>query len=283
MTCVPIALDVHLPFAAQVCCAISMTPASATPATRAPTATPTPSTAKPSARVLRGTWDRPATRMWTSAHWVSTGAELASAAEEQLGKAPGQLGACPVSCTCVLQEPTLASTQGNASTPRGPSSASACRATQALAARSTSTSASPTPARTMPPVWTRLGSSSASACPVGGQPHGPLPQCWVQAVGGLWVPLSFSSVLVWVRSHGSCVCLGTAPKRKSLVKIAWSPAVVWGREVRVGHHQPCSGLLLLPTLLVWIKPRAGRSGVDNHGAAYASGPTTCSTAPELPL
>ena len=182
MTRVPITLDVHLRFAAQVCCATSMTPASATPAMKAPTATPTPSTAKPSARVLRGTWGRPATRTWTSARWVSTGAELAQAAEEQLGKAPVQpgacmqLGACPVSRACVLQEPTLASTQGNASTPRGPSSASACRATRALAARSTSTSASPTPARTMPPAWTRSGSSSASACPVGGRPRRPLPR-----------------------------------------------------------------------------------------------------------
>lgn len=250
MTCVPITLDVDLPFAAQVCCATSMTPASAIPAMRAPTATPTPSTAKPSARVLRGTWGRPATRTWTSARWVSAGAELARVAEEQLGKAPVQPGACPVSRACVLQEPTLASTQGNASTPRGPSSASACRATRALAARSTSTSASPTPARTMPPAWTRSGSSSASACPVSGRPRRPLPQFWVRVVGGLRVPLSFSLVLVWVRSHWRCMCLGTAPKRKSLVKIARSPAAVGGQEVRAGHHQPCSGLLLLPTLLV---------------------------------
>lgn len=64
-------LDVRVLFAPQVCCATWMTPASATPATRAPTATPTPSTAKPSARVPRGTWGRPATRTWTSARWVS--------------------------------------------------------------------------------------------------------------------------------------------------------------------------------------------------------------------
>lgn len=269
MTCVPIALDTRLPFAAQVCCATLMTPASATPATRAPTATPTPSTAKPSARVLRGTWDQPATRTWTSARWVSAGAGLLQADEEQLGKAPAQPGACPVSRACVLQEPTLASMQGNASTPRGPSSASVCRATRALAARLMSTSASPTPARMMLPAWTRSGSSSASACPVGGQPHGPLPRWWVRAVGGLRVPLTFSSAVVWVRSHRRCVCLGTAMKRKSLVKIACSPVAVGGREVRVGHHQRCSVLLLLPSLLAGIEPRAGRSGVDNHGAARA--------------
>jgi len=87
MTSVPITLDVHLPFAAQVCCATSMTPASATPATRAPTATPTPSTAKPSARVLRGTRGQPAARTWTSARWVSTGAELVQAAGESTGAA----------------------------------------------------------------------------------------------------------------------------------------------------------------------------------------------------
>lgn len=281
MTCVPITLDMCVPFAAQVCCATLMTPASATPATRAPTATPTPLTAKPSARVLRGTWGPPATRTWTSVRWVSAGAGLIQAAKEQLGKAPVQPGACPLSRACVLQEPTLVSTQGSASTPRGPSSASACRATRALAARSMSTSVSPTPARTMPPAWTRSGSSSASACPVGGQPCRPLPLCWVRAAGGLRVPLSFSLVLVWVRSHGRC--LGTAMKRKSLVKIARSPAAVAGREARVGHHHPCSALLLLPSSVAWIRPKAGRSGMDNHGAACASGPTTCSTAPELPL
>lgn len=172
MTCVPITLDVRLNFVAQVCCATSMTPASATPATRAPTATPTPSTAKPSARVPRGTWVQPATRTWTSVRWVSRGAELARAA----GKAPVQPGACPVSCGCVLQEPTLVSTQGNASTPRAPSSASACRATRALAVKLMSTSVFPTPARMMPPAWTRLGSSSASACPVGGRHRGPQPR-----------------------------------------------------------------------------------------------------------
>lgn len=108
-----------------------------------------------------------------------------------------------------------------------------------------------------------------------------LPWCWVWAVGGLWVPLSFSSALVWVRSHGRRVCLGAALRRKSLVKIARSPAAVGGQEVRVEHHQPCSGFLLFPTLQARINPRAGRSGVDNHGAACASGPTTCRTAPGL--
>lgn len=43
--------------------------------------------AKPSARVLQGTWGQPATRTWTNVHWVSTGAELAQVAEGQLGKA----------------------------------------------------------------------------------------------------------------------------------------------------------------------------------------------------
>lgn len=88
VTCVPITSDMHLPFAAQVCCATSMTPASATPATRAPTATPTPSTAKPSARVLRGTWGQPATRTWTSAPWVSAGAGLTGESTGTLSSEP---------------------------------------------------------------------------------------------------------------------------------------------------------------------------------------------------
>lgn len=252
MTYAPIALDVHPPFAAQVCCATSMTPALATPATRAPTATPTLSTAKPSARVLRGTWGQPATRTWTSAHWVSAGAELVRVAEEQLGKASVRPGSCPMSCACVLQEPTLVSTRGNASTPRGPSSASVCRATRALAARSTSTSASPTPARTMPPAWTRLGSSSASACPVGGQPCGPLPRGWVWVTGGLRVPLSFSSVSVWVRSHGRLVCLGTSTEKKEP-----------GKDCTVScSGRGTGGESRAPSALLWTRPLAELAGLD---------------------
>lgn len=74
------------------------------------------------------------------------------------------------------------STQESASTLKGPSSASVCRATQALAVRLMSMSASPTPARMMPPAWTRSGSSSASACPVRGQPCG----LSLGAGGGHW-------------------------------------------------------------------------------------------------
>lgn len=48
--------------------------------------------------------------------------------------------------------------------------------------------------------------------------------------------------------------------------------------MRFGHHQPYAVLLLLPTLLAWIKPKP----VD-QGAACASNPTTCRTAPQLPF
>lgn len=154
----------------------------------------------------------------------------------------------------MLQVPTLVSMQGNASTPRGPSSASACRATQALAARSMSTSASPTPARMMPPVWTRSGSSSASACLVGGQPHRHLLCCWVWVVGGL---LSFNLVLVWVWTHGITEknelvedCL-VGPRGESWVSSAllWTPLVdhvglnqAKGRETGTG--QPWNSLFI---------------------------------------
>lgn len=66
------------------------------------------------------------------------------------------------------QVPTPVSTKASASTPWAPSSASVCRATPVLAVRSMSTNASQTRVRTTPPAWTRLGSSSASACPVRG-------------------------------------------------------------------------------------------------------------------
>lgn len=82
------------------------------------------------------------------------------------------------------QVPTPVSTRASASTRWAPSSAGACRATPARAARSTSTSASRTRVRMTPPAWTRSGSSSASACPVrgplgelrgGGRPPAPVP------------------------------------------------------------------------------------------------------------
>lgn len=98
--------------------------------------------------------------------------ELTGVTAARLEKALAQPGASFEGCAFVLQEPTHVSMQENASTPKGLSSASVCRATQALAVRLMSMSASPTPARMMPPAWTRLGSSSASACPVSGQPCG---------------------------------------------------------------------------------------------------------------
>lgn len=62
------------------------------------------------------------------------------------------------------------------------------------------------------------------------------------------MPLSFSSVWGWVNS--SCVP-GDSTKKKELSK----GCVVAGQEVRVGHHQCCPGLLLLPILLAWIEPK----------------------------
>lgn len=60
------------------------------------------------------------------------------------------------------------------------------------------------------------------------------------------MPLSFSRV-----GSTAAVCLGTAPKRKSSVKVVW-----WeGQEVGFGHHQLYTELLLLPTLLAWIEPK----------------------------
>lgn len=80
------------------------------------------------------------------------------------------------------QVPTPASTRASASTRWAPSSAGACRATPARAARSTSTSACPTRVRTTPPAWTRSGSSSASACQVRGPP-GPPGEAGVEGTG----------------------------------------------------------------------------------------------------
>ena len=160
-----------------------MTPVSATPAMRAPTATPTPSTARPSAPAPRATRGRPAARMWTSARWVRA-AEGAPGRWEPGGNSlvgeagtPQRVlearvpGAAPHRAVPAHpQAPTPVSTRASASTRWAPSSAGVCRATPARAARSTSTSVCRTRVRTTPPAWTRLGSSSVSACPVRGQP-----------------------------------------------------------------------------------------------------------------
>lgn len=73
----------------QVCCATSMTLASATPATRAPTVIPTLSTARPFAPVPLGTRGQPASRTWTSARWVRNGRGASR------GQGSGEGGLCP--------------------------------------------------------------------------------------------------------------------------------------------------------------------------------------------
>lgn len=60
------------------------------------------------------------------------------------------------------------STLGNASTPRALSTVSVWRATQGLAVRWTSMSATPTRARMMPPAWIKLEDSRVSVCQVRG-------------------------------------------------------------------------------------------------------------------
>lgn len=285
MTCVPITLDAHLPFATQVCCATSMTPASATPATRAPTATPTPSMAKPSARVLRGTWGRPATRTWTSARWVSAGAELVRVAEEQLGSASAagsSRAAGSVSC-----KPCLCFAGANPCEHAGKcintQGSFQCQCLQGYSGPRCEIDVNEclsNPCQNDATCLDQIGEFQCICMPGGWA--APWTPASAPSVGGGRAPGAPELSIGLGKEPWEARVPGTAPKRKSLVKIAWYPAGMRGREQRVGHRQPCSALLF-PTLLAWIMPRAGKSRVYYHGAACASGPTTCSASPELPV
>lgn len=163
--------------------------ASATPATRAPTATPTLSTARPSAPAPRGIQGQPAARTWMSVLWVGAdtvaqtagmgwlshmwvGCDLSwrttilmawAGAFRVVWRLEGQMNPHP----CLShQVPTLVSTQASASTHWVLLSASVYRATRDPAVRLMSMSASLTHVRMMPLVWTRLGSSNAYVCQV---------------------------------------------------------------------------------------------------------------------